>query len=327
MKWRHVDLFSGIGGMSLALHGCSETVMYCEICPHARMVLEARMQVGHLDQAPIAEDIRNVTSLPSNVDCITGGFPCTGFSIGGHRMGFANEASAMFFELVRVCGIVMPKVVFMENTPWIAKDVNMQQVKHAFEPLGYELRWCLLPAYAIGLPQKRMRWFCIATKCDQAYLTAMQSSMLHPKLIAGDMPSRSVSVEDPAAFRRYALLRNAVVPQCARMAFYHLLDPVNQPLPLVVKPDLGLVVTDGVVTIRKTLWPTLHGHYERKASKLTIRSSSDIGTALMYEVATLPGHINIDFLEWMMGYPVRWTKVCFKASRSFSERTVMCPDI
>lgn len=302
---RHLDLFCGIGGMTLALQGVSTPLMYCDSCVHAQAIVKKQMLAGTLPAAPIICDVRQVKAV-APVDIIAAGFPCTGFSTSGSMHGFKNESSALFFEMIRVCADTRPRLVFMENTPWIAQEANMQQVRAAFAHLQYSVKYCIMPAFAVGLPQVRYRWFAIATREPLQELSDM---VVPPSDVPPPPPPpRSVLEEDKMAYRRYSLLRNALVPACARLALAYLLNPNNNlTSPRFVKPDLGLVMQDGPLTIRKKVWPTLHGHYARKGSRLTARCSYDIGTALMYEVQTLPGHVNIAFLEWLMGFPVGWT--------------------
>lgn len=48
-----LSLFSGIGGIDVALSNWVETVAYCEIDPYCQSVLLQRMQEGNLPKAPI----------------------------------------------------------------------------------------------------------------------------------------------------------------------------------------------------------------------------------------------------------------------------------
>ncbi len=61
-----LDLFSGIGGLTLALSEWVQPVAYCELEPYARGVLLSRMADGQLPQAPIWDDVRtlHVGDLP-----------------------------------------------------------------------------------------------------------------------------------------------------------------------------------------------------------------------------------------------------------------------
>ena len=53
-----LDLFSGVGGLSIGLREVCCPIAYCEIEPKARAVLQARMQDGMLERAPVLEDVR-----------------------------------------------------------------------------------------------------------------------------------------------------------------------------------------------------------------------------------------------------------------------------
>lgn len=71
-----LSLFSGIGGIDVALSQYMRTKYYCEIDPYCQGVLLSRMASGDLDNAPIWD---NVTTLNGKdleaVDIIVGGFP------------------------------------------------------------------------------------------------------------------------------------------------------------------------------------------------------------------------------------------------------------
>jgi site-specific DNA-cytosine methylase len=82
-----LDLFSGIGALTLALQGLAAPVAYCEIDPHARAVLQVRMQDNSLPRAPVFDDVRTLSAarmraqgVDGRVDLILAGFPCIGFS-------------------------------------------------------------------------------------------------------------------------------------------------------------------------------------------------------------------------------------------------------
>ncbi|HYX36518.1 MAG TPA: hypothetical protein VE954_25705 [Oligoflexus sp.] len=52
-----VDLFSGYGGLTLALSPWVKPLLYCEIAPYAQGILLTRMASGQLPEAPIFTDI------------------------------------------------------------------------------------------------------------------------------------------------------------------------------------------------------------------------------------------------------------------------------
>lgn len=56
-----LDLFSGYGGLTLALSPWVKPILYCEIDRYAQGILLSRMSEGNLPKAPIFTDIRKLT--------------------------------------------------------------------------------------------------------------------------------------------------------------------------------------------------------------------------------------------------------------------------
>jgi site-specific DNA-cytosine methylase len=71
-----ISLFSGIGGIDVALSDYVRTRLYCELDPYCQGVLLSRMADGHLDNAPIWDDIKTLSGKEwGAIDIIFGGFP------------------------------------------------------------------------------------------------------------------------------------------------------------------------------------------------------------------------------------------------------------
>ena len=73
-----LDLFSGIGGIGLALEPWVRTIAYCEREPYAQAVLLSKMREGRLPSAPIWDDVRTLRKEVlggQRIDIIFGGFP------------------------------------------------------------------------------------------------------------------------------------------------------------------------------------------------------------------------------------------------------------
>ena len=230
-----LDLFSGIGGISLALKDWVRPIAYCEIDTYCQGVLLSRMADGLLDKAPIWDDVSTLRAEPFRActDIIYGGFPCQDISVAGHGKGLAGERSGLFFEIIRLCGQIKPRFIFLENVPAITIRGGAEVVR-AITALGYDCRWCIISAASIGALHRRDRWFLLAHSKSERLSGARNEVGVQEKqslltyCCEANGPYKQWEIE-PAVGRlvngisnrvdQIKALGNAVVPQQAREAF------------------------------------------------------------------------------------------------------------
>lgn len=157
-----LDLFSGFGGLTLALSKWVRPVAYCEQDRYAQALLLSRMFTGDVPTAPIWDDVRTLTSsvLGCGIDIIYGGFPCQDVSVAGARKGLDGERTGLFREAIRLVRECEPQFVFLENVPGIRKFVPT--VRSELEALGYDCRDGFLSAAEVGANHIRNRWWLLA---------------------------------------------------------------------------------------------------------------------------------------------------------------------
>jgi DNA (cytosine-5)-methyltransferase 1 len=111
------SLFSGIGGLELGLEMCGmdDVRWQCEIDWYAQMVLRK-----NFPGVALYSDVRNVNGTACPVDIICGGFPCQDISNAGKRAGITGKRSGLWREFARVVRDVRPEVVFVENVAALA---------------------------------------------------------------------------------------------------------------------------------------------------------------------------------------------------------------
>lgn len=158
-----LDLFSGIGGLSLALGPYVRPIAYCESDGYAQSVLLSRMRDERLSLAPIWDDVRTLHGryVPGKPDIIYGGFPCQDISVAGNGAGLEGERSGLFFEVCRLVDEIKPPFVFLENVPAI-RTRGGERVGKELAIRGYDCRWTVLSAADVGAPHLRKRWFLLA---------------------------------------------------------------------------------------------------------------------------------------------------------------------
>jgi len=157
---KHLGLFEGIGGFSLAARWMGwETLAWCEWNEFGQKVLK-----HHFPEAEGFGDIKKTdfTKYANRIDIITGGFPCQPYSSAGKRKGKEDERH-LWPEMLRAIREVQPSYVVGENvrglTNWNGGLV-FDEVQADLEAEGYEVLPFLLPACAVNAPHRRDRiWF------------------------------------------------------------------------------------------------------------------------------------------------------------------------
>ena len=102
------------------------------------------------------------------VDCICGGFPCQDISFAGMGAGLAGARSGLFYEAIRVVGLIRPRFVLLENVAALLSR-GLDDVLGTLAAIGYDTEWHCIPAAAVGAPHIRDRVFIIGTKSRNTY--------------------------------------------------------------------------------------------------------------------------------------------------------------
>ena len=157
---KHLGLFEGIGGFSLAARWMGwDTVAWCEINPFCQKVLK-----HHFPEAEPLTDIKTTdfNKYANRIDILTGGFPCQPFSTAGKRKG-TDDDRHLWPEMLRAIREIKPVWVVGENVRGLISwngGLVFDEVQADLENEGYEVLPFLLPACAVNAPHRRERiWF------------------------------------------------------------------------------------------------------------------------------------------------------------------------
>ena len=178
MGFTHIDCFSGPGGICTGMHAAGfETKVAIEFIQSCCDTYSA----NHPEVEVIHSDIRKVTAeqiLPfipkDGVDLVISGMPCETFSTAGNTSrSFYDDRQFLFREGIRIAEISNAKMILFENVPAIttktvAKDSKVLIVdvlKKELEAAGYgNYIEIVLSATDFGVPQRRKRYFILATR-------------------------------------------------------------------------------------------------------------------------------------------------------------------
>ena len=171
-----LDCFSGYGGFALGLRlaypdADFRTVCYIEWDRYCQQVIQARIEDGHLDDAPIWDDIKSFDGRPwrGTVDILSAGFPCQPHSNAGLRKvarGLSDDRD-LWPDTLRVISEVGPKYAILENVPGILvgngeRPAYGGTVVGQLSEIGYDAVWRVISAASAGAPHLRNRWWLVA---------------------------------------------------------------------------------------------------------------------------------------------------------------------
>tara|TARA_R100000278_G_scaffold46293_1_gene40247 strand:- start:1942 stop:2919 length:978 start_codon:yes stop_codon:yes gene_type:complete len=161
-KIRMLDLFSGIGGFSLAAENVwgndIEIVGHCDIDEYCKRVLEI-----NFPEVPFYNDVRKLSSKNlGRVDLICGGFPCQDISQAGKGLGIEKgKRSSLWSEFSRLIGELRPRFAVIENVSALtSRGLNI--VLRDLAKTGYDAEWQCIGAYQVGAKHRRDRIWIVA---------------------------------------------------------------------------------------------------------------------------------------------------------------------
>jgi DNA (cytosine-5)-methyltransferase 1 len=157
-----VGLFAGIGGFELGFsRGGHTTTLLVDNAQASQAVLGARFP-----DATLVEDVRSVERLPPSTDVVCAGFPCQDLSSVGRKQGIEGARSSLVGEVFRLLKEDSVPWLVLENVPFIlqlGRGAAMKIVTTALHELGYRWAYRVLDTQAFGLPQRRRRWYLVAS--------------------------------------------------------------------------------------------------------------------------------------------------------------------
>lgn len=165
-----IDLFSGVGGMSLGFEMSGfEPLVAIDVWEDAIKTYNhnRKSQVGKCIKI---EDF-NKKELPTivknnKIHGVIGGPPCQGFSTVGTR-DINDPRNHLYLEFYKTVKIANPDFFVLENVRGMLtlnKGLFVQDILKRFGSLGYNIEYKLVNAADYGVPQNRYRVFFVGIK-------------------------------------------------------------------------------------------------------------------------------------------------------------------
>jgi len=190
-----IDLFAGAGGMSLGAKMAGIDIKIAvESDKYAARTYCSNHPPSKLFFANDIREFQYIKLASKKQLVIFGGPPCQGFSTSNQRnRSIINEKNWLYKEFIRVVSLYMPDWVVFENVAGILETENGVFVDHLlkeFKSLGYSCTYSILQANEYGVPQKRARFFLVASLHNQVFKFPTPTTTLPITLneAIGDLP-------------------------------------------------------------------------------------------------------------------------------------------
>lgn len=223
-----LELFAGIGGMSLGLERAGFRVVgQVELDPFCRAVLEEHWpEVDRHDDVCTAPAWWAARPRPV-VDLLVGGFPCQPVSGAGLKRG-QDDPRWLWPEMATAIAAVRPGWVLAENVPGL-RTRGLTDVLSDLHSLGYTARAGVLRACEMGAPHPRARLFVLAHTYRERCRPGSRMEPARPAPVgtggwASEPDVARMAHGIPAGVDRRRALGNAVVPAVAEH-LGHLIHP------------------------------------------------------------------------------------------------------
>lgn len=174
MRPKVIDLFAGVGGLSLGFEQHGFDVV---LANEYDTSIAAAYQLNHKNTKMIVGDITTLNleevfgKYKGKIDVVIGGPPCQGFSQKGQRKTIHDERNFLFKYYVAVVELVKPRYFVMENVPNLLSAEGgffRNEIMELFDSMGYSLNMGVLNAADYGVPQNRRRAVIIGKRDGNA---------------------------------------------------------------------------------------------------------------------------------------------------------------
>ena len=176
-KFRYVDIFAGIGGMSMPFRRRGgRCVLACERDAKAMQTYWA----NHPLQCEVVDDANALNGQVPDHDLLLAGFPCQPFSIAGvskrNALGRPNgfeckDQGNLFFRVAEVLAAHRPRAFLLENVKNLVRHrqgETFNLILDTLGQLGYDVQHRVISSQAF-VPQKRERVFIVGLRGPHSF--------------------------------------------------------------------------------------------------------------------------------------------------------------
>lgn len=208
-----LDLFSGAGGLSCGLKMAGFTPI---LANEIDSVYATTYKNNHPDTEMIVGDVRELSEhnikrslglREGELDLLSGGPPCQGFSINAPIRTLDDKRNHLFRDFLRIAETLKPKAILIENVPGIVslgKGTVVEQIYSELNRMGYSVSHRILFAGHYGVPQMRFRTIFIAIEGENIPIQFPKPAY-NASAVANFLGAKELCIKIPTLFAQNLL--------------------------------------------------------------------------------------------------------------------------
>lgn len=196
MKYISIDLFCGVGGLTLGLHKAG---FLTKFAVEIDEIASKSYKLNHKKTKVITDDIRDINIKTiikelggKTIHLLAGCPPCQGFS-SIRRLNKPNpiedERNSLITEIVRFIKELKPYTFMMENVPGLALDDSFIRAITEIEKAGYfKPDWEVVNVREYGVPQNRKRLVLVGSRLAPIKVARPNNKKKTVRQVIGKLP-------------------------------------------------------------------------------------------------------------------------------------------
>lgn len=159
---RILELYAGIGGCAVAVGTGGDIVAALDVDRDSLAVYQANLP--HRTEVKNLEWVSSRELAAFDADLWWLSPPCQPFTTKGLRRDHEDRRSRSLLHLARCVAEVRPARLGLENVPGFAGSVTHGRLREALASGGYEVREAILCPSELGWPNRRRRFYLLASR-------------------------------------------------------------------------------------------------------------------------------------------------------------------
>jgi DNA (cytosine-5)-methyltransferase 1 len=195
-----VDLFCGVGGLSLGLRDSGIRVAAgIDIDSSCRRPYEKNVQSQFIEKdvsSLLPDDLSRLYGA-SNLRVLAACAPCQPFSGYTTKRRVADQRWKLLLDVIRLVSDVKPEMLTVENVPRLAKMSLWTTFVEQLSGMGYQCSWAIVDSAQYGVPQRRRRLVLVASLLGPIDITAApRQSISSVRSAIGHLPPVRAGVKN-----------------------------------------------------------------------------------------------------------------------------------